>query len=222
LDGLDPDEFDSGAIGMDTTLTKPMTFEEFLAWDDGSGRDYELRDGFPMPIVDPNAKHEDVADELCEMLSSHCKDLSLPYVPKRQKQVMTGNNPVTGREESRRADIVVFDKGEWERMRQLSGSAAAYVPPPLVIEVVSTNWRDDYEHKLNEYEALQVSEYWVVDFAGLGGLRYIGSPKQPTLTIYCLTEGEYQPQQFRGDDRVESPTFRNLTLTANQIFAAGR
>jgi Uma2 family endonuclease len=207
---------------MYTTVIKPMTFEEFLAWDDGSGRDYELRDGFPMPIVDPNAKHEDVADELCEMLSSHCKDLSLPYVPKRQKQVMTGNNPVTGREESRRADIVVFDRGEWERMRQLSGSAAAYVPPPLVIEVVSTNWRDDYEHKLNEYEALGVYEYWVVDFAGLGGLRYIGSPKQPTLTIYYLSEGEYQPQQFRGEDRIESPTFSNLTLTANQIFAAGR
>jgi hypothetical protein len=31
----------------------PMTFEEFLAWDDGTGRDFELRDGFPMPIVDP-------------------------------------------------------------------------------------------------------------------------------------------------------------------------
>jgi hypothetical protein len=57
-----------------------MTFEEFLAWDDGTGRDFELRDGLPMPIVDPSAKHEDVADELCEMLSGHCKTLRLPYV----------------------------------------------------------------------------------------------------------------------------------------------
>ena len=33
---------------MYATVTKPMTFEEFLAWDDSSGRDYELRDGFPL------------------------------------------------------------------------------------------------------------------------------------------------------------------------------
>lgn len=206
---------------MYTTVTQPMTFEQFLAWDDGSGRDYELRDGFPMPIVDPNAKHEDVADELCEMLSNHCKALNLPYVAKRQKQVMVGNNPATGREESRRADIVVFAQEEWNRMRQSSSSAAAYIPPPVVIEVVSTNWRDDYEHKLNEYEAIAIAEYWVVDFAGLGGIRYIGSPKQPTITIYQLTEGEYQPQQFRGNDSIESTTFKNLQLTAHQIFAAG-
>jgi Uma2 family endonuclease len=207
---------------MSITVTKPMTFMEFLAWGDGSGQDYELRDGFPMPIVDPNVKHEDVADDLCERLSNHCKTLNLPYVPKRQKQIMMGTNPQTGREESRRADIVVFAQFEWERMRQTSSSAAAYTAPPMVIEVVSTNWRDDYEYKLNEYEALAISEYWVVDFAGLGGLRYLGSPKQPTITVYQLTEGEYQPQQLRGDQLIQSALFSDLSLTANQIFAAGQ
>ena len=33
---------------------------------------------------------------------------------------------------------------------------------PLVIEVVSTNWRDDYGHKLVEYEAMGMEEYWIV------------------------------------------------------------
>jgi Uma2 family endonuclease len=199
-----------------------MTFAEFLAWDDGTGRAFELRDGFPMPIVDPNAKHEDVADELCERLSGHCKALQLPYVPKRQKQVMTGKNPLSGRDESRRTDIVVFDQAEWERLRQSTGSAAAYIPPPLAIEIVSTNWRDDYEYKLNEYEALGILEYWVVDYAALGGIRYIGKPKQPTITVYQLTEGEYQAERFRGDDRIISMIFPALDLTANQIFAAGQ
>jgi Uma2 family endonuclease len=199
-----------------------MTFAEFLAWDDGTGRDFELRDGFPMPIVDPSAKHGDVADALCELLSGHCKALNLAYVAKRQKQVMTGKNPLSGRDESRRADIVVFAKEEWERLRQQSGSAAAYVPPPLVIEIVSTNWRDDYEYKLNEYEALGITEYWVVDYAALGGIRYIGKPKQPTMTVYTLTEGEYQAKQFREENRVESIIFPLLNLTANQIFSAGQ
>jgi len=107
-------------------------------------------------------------------------------------------------------------------MRQSSSSAAAYVPPPIAIEVVSTNWKDDYEDKFNEYEALGISEYWIIDFAGLGGIRYIGKPKQPTLTIYTLVDGEYQPQQFRGDDRIASSILQDLNLTANQIFSAGR
>jgi len=203
-------------------IQQPMTFKEFLAWDDGSGRSFELRDGFPMPISDPNAKHEDVADELCEMLANHCKGSNLPYVPKRQKQIFVGRNPDTGKEESRKGDIVVFARDEWERMRQSSSSAAAYIPPPLVIEIVSSNWREDYEYKLGDYEAIGIPEYWVADYAGLGGVRFIGKPKQPTLTIYQLIDGEYQPIQFRGEEVIDSPTIKDLTLTVNQIFAAGR
>ena len=206
---------------MYAPLHEPLTFAEFLAWDDGSGRIFELRDGFPMPIVDPNAKHEDVADELCQLLSDHCKESDLPYIPKRQKQVMTGKNLTSGREESRRADFVVFVKDEWDRMRQSSNSAGAYIPPPLVIEVVSTNWRDDYEYKLNEYEALGISEYWVVDYAGLGGIRYIGKHKQPTITVYQLVDGEYQPEYFRSDSKIKSFIFPDLNLMANQVFAVG-
>ncbi len=93
---------------------------------------------------------------------------------------------------------MVFTREEWDRMRQSSASAAAYILPPLVIEVVSTNWRDDYRIKLNEYKTLGVQEYWIVDYAGLGGIQYIGSSKQPTVTIHRLFDGEYQAQQYQG------------------------
>lgn len=89
----------------------------------------------------------------------------------------------------------------------------------LVIAVVSTNWGDDYGHKLTDYEALQIPEYWIVDYLGLGGRRYIGTPKQPTLSVYQLHEGEYQVQQFRGSDRLVSATFPELTLTAAEVWA---
>lgn len=206
---------------MYAVIQTPLTFEEFLAWDDGSGRNFELRDGFPMPYTDPNANHEDVADDLCEMLAAHCNELNLPYTPKRSKQVKVRNNPLTGKEESRKADIVVFAKDEWQRLKASSGSAAAYVPPLLVIEIVSINWRDDYDTKLLEYEETGIPEYWVVDYAGLGGVRFIGKPKQPTLTVYQLIDGEYQPQQFRGDDLIESSILKNLHLTVNLAFAPG-
>lgn len=88
----------------------------------------------------------------------------------------------------------------------------------LAVEVVSTNWRDDYLFKLADYEALGIQEYWIVDYLGIGGRRYIGSPKQPTFTLCNLVEGEYELQQFRGDAPIISPTLPNFSFTASQIF----
>lgn len=78
--------------------------------------------------------------------------------------------------------------------------------------------RDDYFTKLGEYEALSLTEYWIVDYAALGGRRFIGHPKQPTITVYQLVDGEYELQQFRVGNRLLSSTFPNLTITVNQIF----
>ena len=66
---------------------RDLTFNEFLLWDDGTDRSFELLDGMPVPLSEPNANHEDVADELGDWLQSHCRSRSLPYVVKRVKQV---------------------------------------------------------------------------------------------------------------------------------------
>ncbi len=205
---------------MIQTITKPLTFAEFLVWDDGSGQDFELIAGVAVPIAEPNANHEDVADTLCASLLANCTEHNLPYIPKRSKQVRL-NTQLGERERSRKPDIVIFAAEEWQRMKTSSIPAAAYVPPPMVVEVVSGNWRDDYLTKLAEYESLGIPEYWIVDYAGLGAIRYIGSPKQPTLSIYQLVEGEYQLKQFRGEEQVESGLFPQLNLSAEQIFAPG-
>ena len=38
---------------------------------------------------------------------------------------------------------------------------------PLVVEVVSTNWSDDYALKFDEYETIGIPEYLIVDYLGL-------------------------------------------------------
>ncbi|MBA3921322.1 MAG: Uma2 family endonuclease [Nostocaceae cyanobacterium] len=200
-------------------VAEPLTFEEFLAWDDSSGRDFELVDGVPMPLSEPNANHEDLIERLCTYLEHHCHENDLPYVSRQSKQIRLKTEPGE-KEKSRKADIVVFAREEWQRMKGRSSSAAAYVPPPGAIEVVSNNWKDDYLTKLAEYEDLGILEYIIVDYAAFGGIRFIGSPKQPTITIYQLEDGEYLPGKvFRGDDRIESRLFPNISLTAEEIFA---
>ena len=74
---------------------------------------------------------------------------------------------------------------------------------------------------MRDYEEIGIPEYWIIDYLALGGIRYIGNPKQPTISIYLLINGEYQVRQFRENQRIISPTFPELNLTAQQIFQAG-
>jgi Uma2 family endonuclease len=209
---------------MVAIVNKLLTFESFLAWDDGSDglrptegqRVFELVNGVAVPLSEPNARYEDVVDGLCRLIADYCQDQNLDYIARQNKQVRLKSVPGSP-ESSRKANIVLFDKTEWDKMRR--SSAAAYVAPPLVIEVVGTNWGDDYRIKLNEYEILGILKYWIVDYAGFGGVQYIGSPKQPTMTVNRLIDGEYQARQFQGGEPIVSPTFPQLQITIEDILA---
>jgi Uma2 family endonuclease len=65
-----------------------------------------------------------------------------------------------------------------------------------------------------------IAEYWIVDYAALGGRNFIGNPKQPTISVCNLVDGEYQVSKFQNSDRLISQTFPELNLTAIQIFQA--
>lgn len=84
----------------------------------------------------------------------------------------------------------------------------------------STNWHDDYALKLEDYGEMGIPEYWIVDYLGLGGRKFIGYPKQPTLSVCQFVEGEYQVRLFRERDRIESLIFPELELTVEQVFQA--
>lgn len=196
-----------------------MTLDEFLDWyPDGYGR-YELWNGVVVEMQ-PTGTHEQVAGFLGLKLGVEIDRLALPYLIPRQAIV----RPIDTNKSGYNPDVIVLDQTAlreeplWKKRSTITQGASVRV----VIEVVSTNWRDDYGHKFIDYEALQIPEYWIVDYLGLGGRRYIGSPKQPTLSVYQLIDGEYQVQQFWGSERILSAAFPELKLTAEQVFAAGQ
>jgi Uma2 family endonuclease len=72
---------------------------------------------------------------------------------------------------------------------------------------------------MEDYATLDIPEFWIADYKGLGGEVFIGRPKQPALTICTLgNDGRYQTQLLRGNQPIVSPTFPNLNLTAEQIL----
>lgn len=94
-------------------------------------------------------------------------------------------------------------------------------PPQLVAEVVSPGRQNrghasvsrrqrDLIRKRAQYAARFIPEYWLID------------SQNQTVTVLALSTGEYSEVGiFGGSDRVISPTFPDLQLTAEQILSAG-
>ncbi len=206
---------------MTQSLQKLFTFDEFLkflATQPESIR-YELHDGDVVKMPQPLGIHEQIIMFLSRILLLKIVELELLYDVSSKNVLVKPENKQSGYY----PDILLLNsqnlKNEplWEQASTVSQPDSI----PLVIEVVSTNWRDDYHKKLADYEEMGIQEYWIIDYAALGSKELIGDPKQPTMTIYCLSdEGEYRGKQFRGEDCIESPTFPGLNITAEQIFSA--
>ncbi|MBW4553157.1 MAG: Uma2 family endonuclease [Aphanocapsa sp. GSE-SYN-MK-11-07L] len=88
----------------------------------------------------------------------------------------------------------------------------------LVVEVVSPNWETDYARKVEEYALLGVPEYWIVDYRGLGGISFIGKPKQPTFTVCQLEVEEYRQHQYQLGEVVVSGLLPDLRLRLDDVL----
>ncbi len=204
---------------MIQALRKLIKFDDFIAWyPENSQQRYELHDGIIVEMPPPTGDHEQVIGFLVGEIVAEYKRLKLPYFIPKTAFI----KPLEG-ESAYSPDVLILNQPNlvneplWKKESTVSQGESI----PLAIEVVSTNWRDDYLKKAADYEVVGIPEYWIVDYAALGGRRFIGNPKQPTISVYSLVEGEYQVRQFFGGDRLISQAFPELNLNAEQIFQIG-
>jgi len=204
---------------MIQTQTKTVAFDEFVTWyPENSVHKYELHNGVIVEMPLGTGDHSDVMGFIRLKLSVEIDRRELPYSIPGDYLLKPVRNDA-----GYQPDVFVLDRAQlaneprWKKESIITMGASVR----LAVEVVSTNWQDDYLVKVADYERLGIPEYWVVDYAALGGRRFIGNPKQPTISVYQLVDGEYQISQFRGNDLVESLAFPELRLTAEQIFRAG-
>ena len=203
---------------MVQTILRKLTFTDFIDQYPEDGRRYELIDG-EIVEVRPVGDHEEIIGLATRRFDREIDRLNLPwFMPKtcciKPMSELNGYVP----------DLIILDRLQlgkeplWKTASTITNGKSAR----LVLEVASTNWQDDYAKKLEEYEALGIAEYWIVDYRALGGRRFIGVPKLPTVSVYTLNQSRiYQLEQFRGDQLVRSQIFPELTLSANQILNIG-
>jgi Uma2 family endonuclease len=199
-----------------------LSFEDFLA-QCGDDNRYELIDG-ELFDLEPTGPHEEVAAAIARWLNYDIVQQGADYfIPHRCLIKPLANQ--TGF----RPDVIVLDRAALPQEPLSQEPLWASQPVvtlgstiKFVAEVVSSNWQNDYARKLEDYALLGIPEYWIADYQGLGGEFFIGRPKQPTLTLCILnSEGRYDRQLLRGDQRITSSVFPNLNLTAKAILGVG-
>lgn len=200
---------------MVQTLTKSVSFEEFIQSYPETGLRYELHNGVIVEMNPPVGDHEEIIGFLLAEIVTEYKKLKLPYFIPKTALIKTPNSL-----SAYAPDLLLLNRNNlvnellWKKESTITQAGSV----PLVIEIVSTNWQTDYTHKTNDYESMGIPEYWIVDYGAFGGKRFIGNPKQPTISIYSLVDDEYMVNQFRGDDLIISPLFPELKLTLSQIL----
>jgi Uma2 family endonuclease len=198
------------------TDTKLYTFDEFIDWyPENSIRKYELHDGAIVEVPPATGDHTGIISLLIKLIILEIEKLALPYLVSASALVKTPNA-----KSAYIPDMLIINNDNLKNEPLWKKQSTLIYPEsiPLVIEIVSGNWQDDYYKKFGDYEAMNIPEYWIVDFAARGGRKFTGNPKQPTIFVCQLVDGEYQMSPFRAYDLIVSTTFPNLNLTAQQIF----
>ena len=195
--------------------SKTISFDDFITWlPERSAFRYELRDGEILEMPKPPGKHSEIAGFIISNLNFILHQAPRPYLIPRESIVKSIDGK-SGYE----PDAIVLDREllaqepRWETESIITQGSSV----KLAIEVVSTNWQDDYAIKQIAYQALGIQEYWIVDYLGLGGRNFIGYPRQPTISVYYLVDGEYDLHQFRSCEMIESPTFPDLKLSIDRM-----
>jgi Uma2 family endonuclease len=199
---------------MTYTLAKTFTIDRFIA-EYGDDYRYELADGEPIDM-EPTGLHETVSGKLATQIGIAIINARYPWFIPRTCLIQ----PFAELATARRPDIIVLDEtllGNeplWQRQPVITIGRSI----KLVVEVVSTNWETDYARKVEEYALLGIPEYWIVDYRGLGGIAFIGKPKQPTFTVCQLDRDDYRQHQYRLGETISSGLLPDLQLRLDDIL----
>lgn len=194
------------------TQAKPRfrSINEYLEYDDGTDSRAELVDGLLVEMAPENPINSTIASFLFAIFL----EIRIPYYRLAiGHQIATSSSKVTARQ----PDLVVHTEESAAAILAGGSLLLPEMPPPLlVIEIVSSSTNQqsshrDYVDKRLEYQERGIPEYWIVD------------PDQNIVVVLSLEGTQYiEIGKFTDSDRIVSPAFPELQLTAEQILKAGR
>ncbi len=190
-----------------TATTKKFTLAEYLAYDDGTDKRYELVNG---ELVEMPPEWDFNSQIASYLFAEFLKVVSSSLIRCKGTEIVVSGVPATARV----PDLMVLTEELLLALRQSRrGTITLDMPPPaLVVEVVSPgkeNEDRDYRYKHSEYAARGIAEYWIVD------------PQRERVVVLSWVDGLYEEAVYQDDERLVSQTFPTLELTAKQVLQAG-
>lgn len=180
-----------------------QSFEEYLAYDDGTNKLYELFNGELIAVPPESGQNVQIANRLFLMFALL---LGTDRVRGHGLEL-----EVNGEPRNRYPDLTILREEHIEQLAKRNTVRLTMSPPLLVVEVVSPGelQRDrDYVAKRVQYQDCGIPEYWIID------------PNTQTVLILELSEGNYREVgSFGSESQLLSPQFEQLSFTAAQIFA---
>jgi len=190
-----------------TATTTLLSLEEYLSYNDGTNRRYELVNGELIAMGQPTGKHGAITEFLNDQFRGKIQEQGLAWVAKQG--LIAIESPRGGRWDTARIpDVTVVTQEQWEGMLDREAIIRLNESPPLlVVEVVSESTRTtDYRSKRVEYNLLGICEYWIVD------------PLKQQILVLNLVDDLYEETLFVGDELIESIVFPDLQLSAKQVL----
>lgn len=188
-----------------SSLEKKLTFEEYLVYEPESGVMYELYRGKLIQMPTPTGLHASICQFLVYKLQSYLAKYELPLVAITMVGVRTEEDSV------RIPDVVVCTQSLWQQILNRKGAGVLDFEekPQLVVEVTSTNWREDYLLKRAEYALRDVPEYWIVD------------PNKQKIRVCFNPQNEdgYEHREFLLGQDFRSVEFSELIIPVEQVLS---
>jgi Uma2 family endonuclease len=193
--------------------TKPRfaSFESYLLMDPSELPEghFEYWDGELVSVMSESIGNDSIANFMFAILLG----MGIPIQILRPGKVEV---EVPGRPRTRIPDFLLLEEVHLSLLERRATITREMPPPQLIMEVVSPgdenseNYKRDYEVKPQQYAAIGVLEYWIID------------PDREWIKVGILTNDNYQFETFRKEEKIVSPTFPDFILTAAQILNGGR
>lgn len=185
-----------------TTIQK-FTFSEYLAYDDGTDKQYEFVEGKLVEMPPESPLNSRISFFLALQFA---KFLPEERICHKDTEIVVSGTQI----QTRLPDLMVISEELAAILEKTNRETITLeMPPPeLIIEVASPGKKNrdrDYRFKRSEYAARGIPEYWIVD------------QEANKVTFYTLMAGFYEEQSYTGQILIKS-RFEALNLTADQVF----
>jgi Uma2 family endonuclease len=170
--------------------------DKFAEWPEGPL--IELINGELYVVPSPTIKHQDINLEIAHQIKSYLENHNLGRI------FIAPVDLILSEEDLTIPDVVFVKKSNEDIIKEKNIRGR----PDLVMEIVSSNKKQDYVKKKEVYEKFKIPEYWIID-----------PSEEVVLVFYLDSSSKYSdPKKYKITDKIEVKAISDLFINLENLF----